>query len=137
MSAVDFIVEFNHTTFLIEIKDINRQAISKKRQNKFIQKMTDKRLRREIAKKYSDTMLYKLAEQTISLQTNTQYLVLLEASSTQIPSPLRVNFMKELKDRLPFLKPDDWQHALLDDFQLHDLKSWNKYFPHFPVTRLS
>ncbi len=135
MKAVDFVVEHGDKLLFIEIKDINAPNIRRNSQRKFRQSLEDKTLKREIIKKYTDSFLYKWAENTLNAPVTIWYIFLLEANIVQ--QQKWSSFNNQVRAGLPLLPPTNWQNSLIDDFQLHSLLSWNKYFPQFPVTRLS
>jgi hypothetical protein len=134
MKAVDFIIELDHHTLFVEIKDPEQTGAAAERRDAFISKFLSGGLDASLKTKYRDSWLYEWAQGRASKPVT--YLVLLGASTLSDAELLaRTDALKRL---LPASGPlgQPWRKPFVAGCVVMNLAAWNKALPQFPVSRL-
>ena len=135
MKAVDFIVELEDKILFIEFKDPDRPAAQPKDRDKFLKDFLSGCLDSDLKTKYRDSFLYEWGSGRVTKPI--YYLVLIGASSLSEAALLART--DALRRQLPTLGPGDrpWKKPFVAGCGVMNIETWNKFFPQFPVSRLS
>ncbi len=139
MKAVDFLVEWPHEFWFVEVKDPSASSIPMKyrrrRLTDFIDKMRNETLfSRELAPKLKDSFLYlhlsgELPEKPL------KYVVLLAMDNLE--QALLANSMDHLKRYSCILGPDNsaWCNSYIEGVAIFNEQTWNRNLTRCPVIR--
>ena len=135
MKAVDFIVELKDRYYFIEFKDPDNPKALQKQQDEWDISLINKSLHMKLTYKYRDSFLYLWA--TDSIDKPVFYLVLLCRES------LTEYEMMHQKDKLAKILPTAktskhlFKRNFVEDCEVFNLKTWNKRFPKYPISRIT
>ncbi len=135
MKAVDFIVELPECYYFIEFKDPDNPNAPEKERRKWDMRLEKGELLELLKYKYRDSFLYLWA--TDSIDKPVFYLVLLCRES------LTEYEMLHQKDKLAKILPTAktskhlFKRNFVEDCEVFNLKTWNKRFPEYPISRFT
>lgn len=135
LKAVDFILEDKETYYFIEVKDPNNPKIPLAHQEKNKEEFLKDNLSKKLLKKFEDSLFFQSMDTGIP-NKKFLYIILLCLNNIDVT----VHF-PTLKDELIATNPiliggkKGWKKGF--DIIFLNLELWNKYFPKYPVVRLS
>ena len=138
MKFVDIVIERENDILLIEIKDPSH-AMSDERQRKaYLKKLrNDELITQELTPKARDSYTYlHLMERDTKPFV---YIVLLglDAFDTTIQQIALTGFKDRLLADIKEESHEAWKRKHISDCAVYSVATWNKYFPDWPITRLS
>lgn len=142
MKSVDFIFEDEQYCYYIEFKDLDNPNVPSRERShykirvnhQYAVRVLHRSLRDELVKKFRDTFLYRWAQKEIHKPV--KYCILL--CHSDLDAATRIAFSDDLKRHLPQgLAHPSWKRPIVDGCAVFDLKSWNRTFPHWHITRIS
>ncbi len=131
MKAVDFILETKDAYYFVEVKDPDNP--NAKNKAAFISKLTSGELNKNLTGKYRDTLIYRWAENALSMPVH--YVVLLCMQSLDAAALLART--EELRRNLPLNSPVAWKQPIAKSCVILSLNDWNRHFKQWPVSRIS
>lgn len=134
MKAVDFVIELEDRYLFIELKDPQHPHATEQSRSKFIRKLSDGRLDKELKYKYRDSLLYEWASGRANKPID--YLVLIALDT--LDDAQLLTRTDSLARNLPRRGPDGgpWRREIVRGCSVFNLESWNRMLPHFPVNRV-
>ena len=133
MKAVDFIVEQVDRFVFIEFKDPYQPGSTERAQQRFMSRFESGRLDDDLTYKYRDSYLYEWASGRANKPIH--YAVLVAADN--LTDDFFLTRTEDLKRKLPVDIPRSWSRSFVQACSVFNLTLWNRYFPDFPVSRLS
>jgi len=131
MPRVDFIVEMDDAIYFVEIKDPGRPDAIDSGSEKFLKKIVDGSLEASLVEKYLFSFFFRWAECRLEKSVHYISLITLESPLLQpIRDRLETQFSHLLK------KSQRWKRDPLASCQIHNLDTWAKVFPKWPVVRI-
>lgn len=131
MKAVDFIVELQEVILFVEVKDPSNPYSKPKQIRQFKEKVIDGTLCNDLVQKCRDSFIYEWAAGNLSKPVHYLVLITLEEA-------LLIHFQNELRRKLPQGKAKPgWKRSMVRSCHTMNLKSWNRRFPQFPISRIS
>ncbi len=137
MKAVDFIIEEKNRIIFVEFKDPDNPESEPKDKEKFADKFITGEKDSDLYYKYRDSFLYEWASGRIDDSKKHIYCVLVSLES--LDAPLLMARSDVLKKKLPVGIPQNtsWKKTIADGCVVFNIKSWNKSFPQYQVSRIS
>lgn len=139
MKAVDFIVEWKHEFWFVEVKDPSNSkipsAIKRDKLKKFIAKIDNETLfSNELGPKIKDSFLYLHLSKRLPPKPM-RYLVLLAIGN--LDAALLLRSMEGVKRSSCFLGPDKgkWKNPYLEEVMVFNEQTWNEKLKQCPVKR--
>ena len=135
MKAVDFIIELTDRYLFIEFKDPDAPHIPPRDRAEFVESLSEGRRDEDFKYKYRDSFLYEWASGRAD--KSIYYLVLIAQSNLSLGDMTRRS--TALERILPLRLPNsvNWTRSIVDGCGVFNIDSWNRYFPDYPVRRLS
>ncbi len=135
MKAVDFIIELPDRYLFIEFKDPDAPHIPVRDRTEFVESLSEGRRDEDFKYKYRDSFLYEWASGRADKPI--YYLVLIAQSDLSLGDMTRRS--TALEHILPQRVPNSvaWTRPIVDGCGVFNIDSWNRYFPDYPITRLS
>lgn len=135
MKAVDFIVELPDRYLYIEFKDPQNPAGPDPQGGAYFKQFNSGQLDKSLRYKYRDSFLYEWAAGRADKPV--YYLVLVALDT--LTSPLLTQRQKALEQKLPLRGPQgqSWARPIVNGCAVFNMKSWNKKFPEYPISRRS
>lgn len=133
MPRVDFIIETEDSIYFVEVKDPNRPDAADVGGKAFLKKVVDGSLTASLIEKYVFSFFFRWAEKQLEKSVHYVFLVTLESALLQ---PIIDEFERLFASRLPNTSAR-WQRYPLASWQVHNMETWNRVFPNWPITRLS
>lgn len=132
MPRVDFIVEMEEEVYFIEVKDPGRPDRADVSAEKFREKVTNGKLETSLIEKYLFSFFFRWAECRLEKSVHYVSLITLESPMLQ---PI-IDRM-EIESAKFSAKSVRWQRHPLVSCQVHNIETWNRTFPDWPITRVS
>lgn len=131
MNRVDFVVETEQLIYFIEVKDPSRADLDDVKRKPILRKIQSGELEDSYVNKYICTFLFRWAEGKLDKSVRYIVLVTLEA-------PLLLSLNECLQNRFDRVrrKSNRWIRLPLESCEAHNLDTWNKCYPMWPVSRL-
>lgn len=139
MKAADYLVEWDKSLWLIEIKDPESMAIEHDRReverHNFVEKLKSGRLLKEnLGPKAKDSFLYLYL--TDLLKKPVKYLALLCISSLDTPLLLTLTERIEKSIGADKISNKNWVNQYFAAVRVFNLLTWNQSFPKCPAIRI-
>jgi hypothetical protein len=134
MALVDFVVEENSRTLLIEIKDPSQQPVPERERQRFIRAMQHQTLIYEdLVPKARDsyTFLHLMERATHPCI----YVVVLGLDRLAVDPALLSNFKDRLLQRIRHEAQDPWQRHYVIDCAVVIPATWSTHFPAYALSR--
>ena len=134
MALVDFVVEENSRTLLIEIKDPSQQPVPETERRRFIRDMQHQTLiHEELVPKARDsyTFLHLMERDTQPFV----YVVVLGLDQLTVDAALLSNFKDRLLQRIRHESQDPWQRHYVTDCAVVIPATWSTHFPEYALSR--
>ena len=135
MKAVDFVIELVDRILFVEFKDPDAPNIPPQDRAEFVQDLAEGRRDEELKYKYRDSFLYEWAAGRADKPI--YYLVLIAQNDL---SPADIARRTTALERiLPLRLPASvaWMRPIVSGCGVFNIAAWNRYFPNYPVVRLS
>lgn len=133
MKAVDFVVEFAGFDLFVEVKDPDISHATPQRRAQFAADLTTPAFPQAIARKYSDSFLYRWAEQHSGRPI--RYVVLLQLAALQAPEYLAIS--GAIERELPSTQlPSTWTRSIVGGLAVLSVPSWNRLGAYGTVRRV-
>ena len=135
MKAVDFIIELPDRFLFIEFKDPDAPNIPPPDRAEFVESLIAGRRDEDFKYKYRDSFLYEWAAGRADKPV---YFLALIAQHDLSPGDM-TRRTAALEQILPLRLPESvtWTRPIVDGCGVFNIATWNRYFPDYPVTRLS
>ena len=135
MKAVDFVIELPERYLFVEFKDPDAPHIPPQDRTEFVESLSEGRRDEDFKYKYRDSFLYEWASGRADKPI--YYLVLIAQSDLTLGDMTRRS--TALEHILPLRLPNSvaWTRPIVDGCGVFNIDSWNRYFPDYPITRLS
>lgn len=133
MPRVDFIIEADDAIYFVEVKDPGRPDAIDVGGKAFLKKVANGTLTASLIEKYVFSFFFRWAEKQLEKSVHYVFLVTLESALLQ---PIIDEFESVFAHRLPNTS-SRWQRYPLASWQVHNMETWNRVFPNWPITRLS
>lgn len=135
MKAVDFIAELPDKFYFIEVKDPQDPAATEENASNFIEKFTAGKIDEMLKYKYRDTFLYEWCAERASKPIHYFVLIAIE----NLDDAMLVSRTDDLKRKLPCPGPlkGAWRRSFVENCTILNIKTWNKFLPDYPVTRVA
>jgi len=134
MALVDFVVEENSRTLLVEIKDPSQPPVPERERQRFIRAMQHQTLiYEELVPKARDsyTFLHLMERDTQPLV----YVVVLGLDRLAVDPALLSSFKDRLLQRLRHEALDPWQRHYVTDCAVVIPATWSTHFPEYALSR--
>ncbi|MCP4219356.1 MAG: hypothetical protein GY765_32275 [bacterium] len=134
LKLVDFVVEEDSRTLLIEVKDPSHSKATPKERKKQAKRMNNNQLINEhlVPKaRGSYTYLHLMKRDNNPFL----YVVLLGLEQLQVEKALLVNFKEQLLRRLRQECEEPWERQYINDCIVVTVEDWDKKFKHYPIAR--
>lgn len=133
MRAVDLIIEQAGRYVFVEFKDPFEPGSTEREQQRFLGRFQSGGLDNDLTYKYRDSYLYEWASGRANKPIH--YAVLVAAD--ELTEEFFLTRTEDLKRKLPVDVPSSWSRSFVQGCSVFNLPLWNRYFPDFPVTRVS
>lgn len=134
MKAVDFIVEDEERVQFIEFKDPGNPDARPQNRRRFVEGFRSGTLDEDLKYKYRDSFLYEWASG--NTRKPIYYWILI--GMDELTEAELLGRTDEIKRRLPLWGPRSgvWTRQIVADCMVFNIRTWNRYLPEFPVTRI-
>jgi hypothetical protein len=132
MPRVDFIIELPEAIFFVELKDPGRPDAVDTGGSRLLKKVENGTLEASLIEKYLFSFFFRWAENKLDKSVHYLCLITLE-------SPMLQQIEEKLEKQLKQLseKSSRWVRLPLISCQVHNIETWTKVFPNWPVKRLA
>lgn len=131
MHRVDFVVELEENIVFVEVKDPGSPKAREEGLQKFYDELKDGTLAETFVSKYTESFLYRWAEDKLDKPVHYLSLVTLDEELLGNLTDGIVCKMPPMNKSVP-----RWKKRFVNNCQVFNIDSWNENFPKWPVKRV-
>lgn len=131
MPRIDFVVELPEAIFFVELKDPGRPDAIDVGSSRLLKKIENGTLEASLIEKYLYSFFFRWAENKLDKSVHYLCLITLESALLQQIEEKLEKQLKQLSE-----KSNRWVRSPLVSCQVHNIETWTKVFPNWPVKRL-
>lgn len=138
MKFVDLVIERDKDVLLVEIKDPSHSKSPDKERNSYLKRLSDNSvLSQELTPKARDSYCYLHLMEKDTKPFKYIVLVGLDAFDPTQQKAVLTGFKDRLMADIRCEAYEPWKRKHISDCAVLSVETWNKYFPEWPVRRVS